>query len=142
MCDDLGENASHAEAAVEQACDASNAQGELIEKASGSFLTMNTKVNNLTDNIANLGTMVENLATTNNKIVESISQLSATTEEVTAAATQAAEISNSTNNLSNNTTEFLTGVLDTAATLDVYTKDTVTEDIIAEIDNNNIRLFA
>lgn len=142
MIDDLGANASHAEEAVAQACEASNAQGELIEKAAGSFLTMNTNVTNLTDNIADLENMVENLATTNNKIVESISQLSATTEEVTAAAAQAAEISNSTKDLSNNTSMFLTGVLDTAATLDTYSDNTVTEDLIAENVNSNIRLFA
>lgn len=138
MIVELGNNAQDAENAVAQACEASDEQGQLIERAASSFVQMNENVENLTINISGVEEMVENLATSNNKIVENISQLSATTEEVTAAATQAAEISSENSNLSNSTKDLLTRVQDTAAVLDKYNQG-ITADEQVERKGNIVR---
>ncbi len=135
MIVELGNNAQDAEQAVQKVCSASDSQGELIEKTATSFLKMNQNVDSLTGNIAEVEGMIENLATSNNKIVESITQLSATTEEVTAAAAQAAEISNNNKELSNHTRELLAKVQDTAAVLEKYNESVAIIDNDSEDDN-------
>lgn len=117
----LGNNAQDASEAVMVARTASTLQGELIEKASSSFVKMNENVEHLTDDIAGVEEMVENLATANNQIVDNISHLSATTEEVTASSQQATGLSEQNKELAFKTKELLSNVQEAASKLDKYT---------------------
>ncbi|MBE5876665.1 MAG: hypothetical protein E7290_07230 [Lachnospiraceae bacterium] len=119
---ELSENAGSAAGAVTKSIDAAGSQEELIAKASESFSAVNTNVNQLISDIANVDEMLNSLSAANNKIVENILHLSATTEEVTAAATQATEMS--VKNLENaeNTKQLLTEVIDISHKLDEYTR--------------------
>ncbi|MCR4694052.1 MAG: hypothetical protein K5773_01850 [Pseudobutyrivibrio sp.] len=120
MIIELGNGAQDAATAVINARTAASLQNELIEKAQTSFIKMNENVENLTENITGVEHMVENLAESNNKIVESISQLSATTQAVTASSIQAAELSTDSSELAEETKDLLASVKTTASLLDKY----------------------
>ncbi len=122
ILNELSQNAEGAAGAVTKSIDATNAQDELISKASASFNAVNGNVNQLIGDIDKVDDMLNDLSQANNRIVENILHLSATTEEVTAAAAQATEMS--VKNLENaeNTKKLLVDVIDVSHKLDEYTK--------------------
>lgn len=91
---ELNKNASEVVDAVDASMDATAKQSEMILTAAGSFETLGNNMTSLLDGIHEIDTKISGLYEANNKIVESVSQLSATTQEITASAEQAKELSN------------------------------------------------
>ncbi len=93
IVNELNENANDVVHSLESSVEAMENQNSKINEASESFEKMNEDMGVLIQNINDLDMDILNLGNSNNKIVESISQLSAATEEVTASAEGVRELS-------------------------------------------------
>ena len=103
-----------------QSAEAAREQDGLIGSAVDTFGEMSENVAQLTQDIAEVDTMLTNLSEANNQIVDSITQLSATSEEVSAASAQAEGLSNKNLSNADNTKEILNQVLLVSKQLDQY----------------------
>ena len=79
-----------------------------------------SNVGQLTQDIADIDTMLTDLSEANNHIVDSITHLSATSEEVTAASAQAEGLSNKNLTNADQTKSILDQVLHVSKQLDKY----------------------
>ena len=116
----LSENAAEAVDVVARSAEAAREQDGLIGSAVDTFGEMSENVAQLTQDIAEVDTMLTNLSEANNQIVDSITQLSATSEEVSAASAQAEGLSNKNLSNADNTKEILNQVLLVSKQLDQY----------------------
>ena len=91
---ELNANAEEVMAAVSNSAEATVQQNEMIVNAAENFEKLDANMVALISDIKEIDTDISGIYEANNKIVESISQLSATTEEITASAEQAKELSN------------------------------------------------
>ena len=91
---ELNANAEEVVAAVGNSAEATVQQNEMIVNAAENFEKLDANMVALISDIKEIDTDISGIYEANNKIVESISQLSATTEEITASAEQAKELSN------------------------------------------------
>ena len=91
---ELNANAEEVVAAVSNSAEATVQQNEMIVNAAENFEKLDANMVALISDIKEIDTDISGIYEANNKIVESISQLSATTEEITASAEQAKELSN------------------------------------------------
>ena len=96
---ELNANADDAVAAVGKSMDATEKQNEMIITAADNFDKLDKNITSLIGGIKEIDTDISGIYEANNKIVESISQLSATAQEITATAEQAKNLSD--NNLKN-----------------------------------------
>lgn len=92
---ELNANAEEVVAAVSKSVDATEKQNEMIITAAENFEKLDQNITALIGGIKEIDTDISGIYEANNKIVESISQLSATAEEITANAEQARELSDS-----------------------------------------------
>ena len=96
---ELNANADDVVAAVGKSMDATEKQNEMIITAADNFDKLDKNITSLIGGIKEIDTDISGIYEANNKIVESISQLSATAQEITATAEQAKNLSD--NNLKN-----------------------------------------
>lgn len=96
---ELNANAEEVVAAVDKSVDATEKQNEMIITAAENFERLDKNITSLIGGIKEIDTDISGIYEANNKIVESISQLSATAQEITATAEQAKNLSD--NNLRN-----------------------------------------
>ena len=94
---ELNANADEVVVAVEKSMNATEKQNEMIITAAENFEKLDKNITTLIGGIKEIDTDISGIFEANNKIVESISQLSATAEEITATAEQAKNLSD--NNL-------------------------------------------
>ena len=90
---ELNANAEEVVAAVSNSAEATIQQNEMIGHAAENFEKLDANMTMLIADIKEIDTDISGIYEANNKIVESISQLSATSEEITASAEQAKELS-------------------------------------------------
>lgn len=90
---ELNANAEEVVAAVSNSAQATTQQNEMIVSAAENFEKLDANMTALIGDIKEIDTDISGIYEANNRIVESISQLSATTEEITASAEQAKELS-------------------------------------------------
>ena len=95
---ELDTNATEVVSAVGQSMVATEQQNTKIVTAAENFEKLGKNITSLIGGIKQIDTDISGIFEANNKIVESVSQLSATSEEITANALQAKEVSD--NNLS------------------------------------------
>lgn len=93
ILEDLSHHSNEVVATVDQSIEATTKQNNMIVIAGESIEKLGDNISYLVNEINELDKRIVNLSVSNNKIVESISQLSATTEEVTASSDQADELS-------------------------------------------------
>ena len=96
---ELNINAEEVVAAVDKSVDATEKQNEMIITAAENFEKLDKNITSLIGGIKEIDTDISGIFEANNKIVESISQLSATAQEITATSEQAKNLSD--NNLKN-----------------------------------------
>lgn len=96
---ELNINAEAVVAAVDKSVDATEKQNEMIITAAENFEKLDKNITSLIGGIKEIDTDISGIFEANNKIVESISQLSATAQEITATSEQAKNLSD--NNLKN-----------------------------------------
>ncbi len=96
---ELNANAEEVVVAVDKSVDATEKQNEMIIAAAENFEKLDKNITSLIGGIKEIDTDISGIYEANNKIVESISQLSATAQEITATAEQAKNLSD--NNLKN-----------------------------------------
>ncbi len=96
---ELNENAEEVVSAVDKSMGATEKQNEMIISAAENFEKLDRNMTALIGGIKEIDTDISGIYEANNKIVESISQLSATAQEITATAEQAKNLSD--NNLKN-----------------------------------------
>lgn len=89
ILDELTQNAQKVSERVESTTQISKEQSELIEKTESNFDEVQTKFIKLGENVTNVDEMMNTVFTSNNKIVDSVSTLSATSEEVAASTDEA-----------------------------------------------------
>ena len=94
---ELNVNANEVVGAVEKSMSATEKQNEMINTAADNFEKLDKNITTLIGGIKDIDADISGIFAANNRIVESISQLSATAEEITATAEQAKNLSN--NNL-------------------------------------------
>ena len=94
---ELNANADEVVVAVEKSMGATEKQNEMIITAADNFEKLDKNISSLIGGIKEIDTDISGIYEANNKIVESISQLSATAQEITATAEQARNLSD--NNL-------------------------------------------
>ena len=94
---ELNINANEVVSAVGKSMTATEKQNEMIITAADNFEKLDKNITTLIGGIKDIDTDISGIFAANNRIVESISQLSATAEEITATAEQAKNLSN--NNL-------------------------------------------
>ena len=90
---ELDANAGEVVAAVGKSMEATEQQNEMIATAAENFEKLDRNIISLIGGIREIDTDISGIYESNNRIVESISQLSATAEEITANAEQAREAS-------------------------------------------------
>lgn len=122
IIEELNSNAEETTTAIKDSITATNCQGELITTASAGFEKINTDVGLLLKEIGAIDKMLLHLSNANNKIVESISQLSATTEEITARSEEASAISERNRQDVGSTIALLKEVIETSHKMDKYLK--------------------
>ncbi|MCR5546296.1 MAG: hypothetical protein K6F30_07465 [Lachnospiraceae bacterium] len=138
VLDELSENAMQAANAVASSVDATNSEDQLITEVSESFDNISTDVRQLTDEIGEVDRMLNELAVANNRIVDSITQLSATTEEVTASSSQAESLSNENLENAGNARDYLNEIMQVSEELGKYSKaDEADESIEANNEKEN-----
>ncbi len=96
---ELNANAEEVVVAVDKSVSATERQNEMIITAAENFDKLDHNITSLIGGIKEIDTDISGIFEANNKIVESISQLSATAEEITATSEQAKSLSD--NNLKN-----------------------------------------
>ena len=94
---ELNANADEVVVAVEKSMNATEKQNEMIITAADNFEKLDKNITSLIGGIKEIDTDISGIFEANNKIVESISQLSATAQEITATSEQAKNLSD--NNL-------------------------------------------
>ncbi len=92
---ELNLNAEEVVVAVDKSVNATEKQNEMIITAAENFDKLDKNITSLIGGIKEIDTDISGIYEANNKIVESISQLSATAQEITANAEQARELSDS-----------------------------------------------
>ena len=95
--DKLLEDVNKASSNMELSVDASNKQGEMIKETGTKFEVILKSVNDLTERIATISQDVENCVVANQKVMDSISNLSATSEEVAASSESSLKLSEECN---------------------------------------------
>ncbi len=120
ILNELSINAESAANAVKKSAGATGAQEELIGQVSHSYEQIRLNVDELTQNIENIESMLQGLSESNHQIVESISQLSAFTEEVTASSAEAENLSNENLAHAAEARDRLSSVLEVSRKLDQY----------------------
>lgn len=93
ITNELNETATYASESVIASTKESKSQSEKILTAANTFETLNNDIGLLISNINEIDTEISGIYDYNNKIIESLEELSASTEEVTAIASQVNEIS-------------------------------------------------
>ena len=93
IINELIENANAVVQSVEQSVGATENQNEKIMSAADTFQKLEQNMTELISDIDRIDVRIQGLSESNNKIVESISQLSATTQQVTASAEEASNLS-------------------------------------------------
>ena len=99
---------------------ATEQQNEKIMVAASNFEKLGGNINSLIGGIKQIDTDISGIFESNNKIVESVSQLSATSEEITANAMQAKEISDSNLKSAGYVKEAFSTIQTTSEGLDKY----------------------
>lgn len=120
ILDELNTEASAAKTAVDQSVSATDEQEGLIGGVSNGFEGINNNMNELTQDIKNIETMLDSLLKSNNRIVDNITQLSAATEEVTANSLQSKEISESNKQNADTVKELLESIVRVSYGLNKY----------------------
>jgi len=117
---ELNENAEEVVAAVDKSMNATEKQNDMIITAAENFDKLDRNMTSLIGGIKEIDADISGIFEANNKIVESISQLSATAEEITATAEQAKNLSDS--NLKNTVEvrEAITTIQTTSEGMDKY----------------------
>ena len=90
---ELNINADEVVCAIESSMDATKQQNEMIVMAAGNTEKLNRNINVLIQGIKEIDTDISGIMEANDKIVDSITHLSATSQEITANAEQAREMS-------------------------------------------------
>lgn len=116
----LEKNASETAIAVSRSVEVGSAQEEKISEVAQQFEEMNSNVNALVADIAEIEHMIADLSEANTEIVNHITQLSATTEEVTASAQQSSGLTEENFRNSQNTKVILDGILEVSHRMDKY----------------------
>ena len=117
---ELEQNANETAKAVGRSVEVGNIQEEMITEVANQFEEMNSNVNELVEDIAEIEKMLEGLSQANTEIVSHITQLSATTQEVTASAQQSSELTEENFRSSKQTREILNQILEVSHKMDKY----------------------
>ena len=117
---ELNVNATEVVSAVGQSMVATEEQNEKIMTAASNFEKLGENISSLIGGIKQIDTDILGIFEANNKIVESVSQLSATSEEITANALQAKEVSDSNLRSAKQVKEAFAMIQTTSEGLDKY----------------------
>ena len=117
---ELNSNATEVVGAVSQSMVATEEQNERIVTAAENFEKLDKNITSLIGGIKQIDTDILGIFEANNKIVESVSQLSATSEEITANALQAKELSDSNLKNAQQVKEAFSMIQTTSEGLDKY----------------------
>lgn len=117
---ELDSNATEVVSAVSQSMVATKEQNERIVTAAENFGKLDKNITSLIGGIKQIDTDILGIFESNNKIVESVSQLSATSEEITANALQAKELSDSNLKNAQQVKEAFSMIQTTSEGLDKY----------------------
>ncbi len=117
---ELDTNATEVVSAVSQSMVATDEQNERIITAAENFEKLDKNITSLIGGIKQIDTDILGIFEANNKIVESVAQLSATSEEITANALQAKELSNSNLKNAQQVKEAFSMIQTTSEGLDKY----------------------
>lgn len=117
---ELGEDALWALNMVKESMNETKDQTDMISTAAQSFENIGENVMILTDSIQSINGMISELMQANDKIVDSITQISATSEEVTANSQQATVITEMNQKNSDSARKLINELITTSHSLDKY----------------------
>lgn len=120
IINELVENANAVVQSVEQSVGATGNQNEKIMSAADTFQKLEQNMTELISDIDKIDVRIQGLSESNNKIVESISQLSATTEQVTASAQEASNLSEHNLELAEQTKDAIALMRTTTESMEQY----------------------
>ncbi|MBR6642987.1 MAG: chemotaxis protein [Lachnospiraceae bacterium] len=117
---ELNVNAEEVVSAVEKSMDATDKQNAMIITAADNFNKLDKNITSLIGEIKEMDTDISGIFEANNKIVESISQLSATAQEITATAEQAKNLSEGNLKSAEDVKNAITTIQTTSEGMDKY----------------------
>ncbi|MCM1258033.1 MAG: methyl-accepting chemotaxis protein [Roseburia sp.] len=116
----LQSNTDETMGSVAQVLQASNQEKESIAVAGKQFADINDKMTGLGQNVQTISDQIDEIWSANNRIVESISQISAVSEEVAASTLEANDIGAASSKEAEQAADMMNKLLDAAAKLDHY----------------------
>lgn len=116
----LQSNTDETMESVTRVLQASNQEKESIAIAGNQFTDINNKITDLGKSVQTISDQIDEIWSANNRIVESISQISAVSQEVAASTLEANDIGTTSSNEAEQAAEMMDKLLEAAAKLDHY----------------------
>jgi len=120
IIDELSGNADEVMVSVNNSVEATQRQREKILEAAGSFEQLGTNMTQLIGEVQGIDSQISGLSASNNKIVESIIQLSALTQEVSASAEEMGKLADGSKDLAGQVKETVEAIKDKTDDLKEY----------------------
>ncbi|MGN0143463.1 MAG: methyl-accepting chemotaxis protein [Clostridium sp.] len=117
----LNENAKHAQNAIYEVTNANSEEKDLINIAKDNFITIETKMTYLNNNIYSISKQIKDIYESNNTIVKSVSKISSVTEEVASNTREASNLAEENKKKSEHAKMLIEKLLTTASELEQYT---------------------